>query len=313
MKIYLIVVFTFLISFSTFGQTPLTAPSPEPGKTKERDDEIIRVNTVLLNLPIIASDRDGRNIIGLTKEDFIVTQNGEKQPIEFFSDVEAPINVAIMVDTSGSTAPILGNIKKAARTFLRTLRPEDKAMIVSFDGQIKVLSELTSDQKNLKKAIDRLALVQMEGTTMYDAIDEIINHKFGAVKGRKAIILLTDGTEFGDRIKKPELMRMLTESETVIYPILFLFKLPGKDSPLESMLKHMPEMAEATGGKLYYGGSDLQKAFQSIADELKKQYLIGFYPQNSEAGGEPLDIKINIGRENVVLRTKRKIRLKANK
>jgi VWFA-related protein len=311
MKPYLTVILTFIFSFSTFGQTlPKTSPSPST-QTKENDDEPIKVNTLLLNVPVIASDREGRNISGLTKKDFIITQNGEKQPIEFFSDEYAPMNVAIVVDTSGSTKPVMGNIKKAARTFLKVLRLEDTAMVVSFDGRVKILSELTSDQKDLEKAIDRLGMIQLDGTTMYDAIDEVINNKFAAVKGRKVIILLTDGFESSDRISNKEIMRTLSESDTVIYPILFLSREVPKNSPSKIFLDYAQTMASTTAGKLYYGGADLQTAFQSIAEEMKKQYLIGFYPQNVNLG-KPPDIKINIDRENVILRTKRTIRLKSS-
>ncbi len=152
-------------------------------------------------------------------------------------------------------------------------------------------------------------MIQLEGTTMYDAIDEVINNKFATVKGRKAIILLTDGVESSSRITQQEFMRTLSESDTVIYPILFLFRPVQKNSPTIMFLDYAQAMASTTAGKLYYGGSDLQIAFQSIAEEMKKQYLIGFYPQNAEMG-KPPDIKININRENVVLRTKRTIRLK---
>jgi Ca-activated chloride channel family protein len=272
------------------------------------DDETpIKINTLLLNVPIIASDRNGRNITGLRKEDFIVTQNGERLPIEFFANDDAPINIAIVVDTSGSTARLRGNIKAAVRTFLKVLRPEDKAMIVSFDGKFKILSELTADQKILSKAIDRLALVQLKGSSMYDAINEVINNKFASVKGRKAIILLTDeGVESSDRISKQEFTRMLSESDTVIYPIPFLVKEVPKDSPISMYFDHLKEMAAVTAGKIHYGGSDLQQAFQSIADEMKAQYLIGFYPEN----GNSNNIVVKVDRENVVIRTKKTVRLK---
>jgi Ca-activated chloride channel family protein len=299
----------FILSFSAFGQTPPITSSTPPAQTKESDDEPIKVNTLLLNIPVIASDREGRNVSGLTKKDFIITQNGEKQTVEFFSDEYAPMNVAIIVDTSGSVTSILGNIKKAARTFLKVLRPEDTAMVVSFDGRVKILSELTSNQKDLEKAIDRLGMIEPEGSYMYDAIDEVINNKFAAVKGRKAIILLTDGFVGGLRITNQEFMRTLSESDTVVYPILFLFRPVQKNSPPTTSINYVKEWASATAGKLYYGGADLQTAFQSIAEEMKKQYSIGFYPQNAEMG-KPPDIKININRENVVLRTKRTIRLK---
>lgn len=308
MKLYLLIIFILIINFSVFGQKfPATSATP-PAQTKESDDTPIKVNTLLLNIPVIVSDRQGRNISGLKKDDFIITQNGEKQPIEFFSDEYAPMNVAIIVDTSGSTRLIMGDIKKAARSFLKVLRPEDKAMVVGFDERIKIWSELTSDQKILEKAINRLQIERV-GSYMYDVVDEVINKKFATVKGRKVIILLTDGLVTGLRITDQQLINTLSESDTVIYPIMFWSKSIKKNSPTNWFLDYVQVMASTSAGKLYYYDDDLEAAFQSIAEEMKKQYLIGFYPQNTETG-KPLDFKIKVNRENVVLRIKRTIRLK---
>ena len=310
MKLRFTIILTFILSFSAFGQTlPKTSPNPPAQNKESGGEELIKVNTLLLNIPVIASDKQGRNISGLTKKDFIITQNGEKQSVEFFSDEYAPMHVAIIVDTSVSVTPIIGNIKKAARTFLKVLRLEDTAMIVSFDGRVKIWSELTSNQKDLVESIDRLEMIQPRGSYMYDAIDEVITNKFAAIKGRKAIILLTDGFATSNRITNQEIMRTLSESDTVIYPILFSFKSLPKNSRLNIFLDYAQAMASTSAGKLYDGGLDLETAFQSIAEEMKKQYLIGFYPMNSE-GGKSVPIKIEVDRVNVVLRTKKTIRLK---
>ena len=90
------------------------------------DDTPIKVNTVLINVPVIASDKSGRNIAGLKKENFSIFQDGEKQTIEFFADTEAPMNVAILIDTSPSTKGVIGNIKRAAREFVEILGSEDR-------------------------------------------------------------------------------------------------------------------------------------------------------------------------------------------
>jgi VWFA-related protein len=272
------------------------------------DDEPIKVNTLLLNLPVIATDKNGRNITGLQKEDFIITQNGENVPIEFFASEDAPLNVAIIVDTSGSTTPLLGNIKDAARAFLKVLRPEDRAMVVSFDGQFMTLCELTSNQRILNNAVDNLALIQMSSTTMYDAIDDVITKKFAQVKGRKAIILLTDSMAVGTQITGEELKRTLSESDTVIYPILFLQSQISRDPWLKTRVDYLGSVASITAGKIYGGGSKLQEAFQNIADDMKGQYLIGFYPEK----GNSNNIAIKVNRENVLLRTKKTIRLRTS-
>ena len=94
------------------------------------DDTPIKVSTYLVNIPVTASDRNGRNISGLKKENFSIFQDGIKQEIAYFADEEAPMNVAILIDTSGSTMNVLGDIKEAAYEFVKLFRLEDKAMIV---------------------------------------------------------------------------------------------------------------------------------------------------------------------------------------
>src|SRR6187431_3011499 len=102
-------------------------PSPTP------DDEPIKIDTLLINIPLVVSDRDGRHIGGLKKDDFSVLLDGEKQTIDYFADAEAPVNVAIIIDLSGSTRPVLGDIKNAAKTFVEKLSPSDQAMVMTFD------------------------------------------------------------------------------------------------------------------------------------------------------------------------------------
>ena len=162
-------------------------------QTPDKDDQPIKVDTVLLNIPVIASDAHGRYVAGLKKENFSIIQDGEKQDIEFFADEKAPMNVVILIDVSGSTAPFLGDIKSAARDFVKIFRPEDQGMIVTFDGAMTTLQEFTSDQKKLSKAINNASLYGTPGSNMQDAMYEIVTRDFLGIQGRKAIIVLTDG------------------------------------------------------------------------------------------------------------------------
>lgn len=118
--------------------------------------------------------------------------------------------------------------------------------------------------------------IQPIGESMYDEIDEVINKKFGAIKGRKAIILLTDGFESSSRITNQEFMKILSESDTDIYPILFSSGSGREISPSQALINHVKPWASTTAGKLYYDNSDLESAFQKIADEMKKNMLSVF-------------------------------------
>ncbi|HEX3100617.1 MAG TPA: VWA domain-containing protein [Pyrinomonadaceae bacterium] len=185
-------------------------------------DETIRVETKLVSIPTIVSDRDGRYVPNLKAADFTVFQDGAKQNIEFFAATEEPISVALLIDTSQSTRPVLGDIKDSAKSFLKLLGPKDRAMIVSFDYDTHFLSPLTGDQEQLKKAIKEADVPKgLVGTTLRDAVFQTVNNVFKGLTGRKAIILLTDGKDHGSQINTHDLLYRLEESDTLIYTIFF--------------------------------------------------------------------------------------------
>jgi Ca-activated chloride channel family protein len=300
------------------------------GRSQSIEDTPIKVNTLLLNVPVVVSDKDGRNITGLKKEDFSVYQEGVKQTIEFFANTEEPMNVAILIDTSYSTKEVLGSMKKAAKSFVGTIGPQDKGMVLSFDYEITTLSKLTSKIDELRGGIDGATTTSLTGPsypeelmppgTLFDAIYRVINKDFAEEKGRKAIIILTDGFEGGKKIEGAELKASLTESDTIVYPIIFVSRgtvrlLPKnlKTVTLDELLNYAPYMrycADLTGGRVYSADtSDFSTAFQKIADELKRQYVIGFYPTNAE-GGKSANITIKVNRDGSVVRSKKTIRLK---
>src|SRR6186713_2872911 len=168
-------------------------------------DERIRVDTRLVSVPVIVSDRNARYIPNLSSADFTVLQDGTAQKIEFFAATEEPLTIALLIDTSHSTAPVLGDIKDSAKAFIKLLQPRDRAMIVSFDHQMLVLSSLTSDQEQLRKAINKAEIPEYFGTVLRDAAHQTIRNSLAPIKGRKAIILLTDGKDAGSYISKRQL------------------------------------------------------------------------------------------------------------
>ena len=185
-------------------------------------DDTIKVETKLVSVPTIVSDRDGRYIPNLTAADFTVWQDGVRQNLEFFAATEEPISVALLIDTSQSTRPVLGDIKDSAKSFLKLLGPQDKAMIVSFDYDTHILSPLTSDQVQLLKAIKKAEVPSGKvGTTLRDAVFQTVNYAFKGLTGRKAIILLTDGKDHGSEITTRDLLYRLEETDTLIYTIFF--------------------------------------------------------------------------------------------
>ncbi len=158
--------------------------------------------------------------------------------------------------------------------------------------------------------------------TLYDAIYRVITKDFADAKGRKAIIILSDGFEAGKKISHKEIVETLIESDTVLYPVIFQIRgtaayfPPNTKSITREQLLSLPGidylngMSVSTGGRVVVADTrDFSTAFQNIADELRKQYVIGFYPTNAE-GGRSANITIKVNRDGAVVRSKKTIRLK---
>jgi VWFA-related protein len=170
---------------------------------------------------VIVSDRYGRYVSGLKASDFTLYEDRVKRQIEFFADTEEPINVALLLDTSKSTAFVLDDIKHAAQEFVKQLRSQDRAMIVTFDFDETALCELTSDHRTLERAINRARIGEGVGTKLRDAVYDVMTEELKSVKGRKAIVVLTDGKDHGSEIGEEALLDRAEESDTLIYSVFY--------------------------------------------------------------------------------------------
>lgn len=281
------------------------------------EDIPIKVKTILLNIPVIVSDSDGRRVAGLRKENFTIFKDGEKQSVEYLLDADVPMNVAILIDTSISTISELDNITDAASDFVALFGSDDKGMIVSADNEIRILQVFTADQKKLRQGIAGTFVGSEPGSNMLDAVHRVVTKDFASLKGRKAIIILSDGI-VGGRIYYQETLDALKESDILVYPIYFnkpRILSSNSKTTLAELARKLPmdflKMMElASGGRSYAAnGRKFSAAFQNIADDLKKQYVVGFYPTNSENGNSD-NITIEVNVKDVVVRSKSTIRIK---
>jgi VWFA-related protein len=319
-------------------------------------DETIKIGATLVSVPVIVSDRTGRYISGLKAGNFTLYRDGVKQQISFFTAEEEPINVALLLDTSKSTQTVLDEIKDHARDFLKQLRPQDKALVVSFDYEVHVLTGLTSDRKVLERAIINAEIGEYVGTTLRDAVFEVEERHFKKITGRKAIILLTDGKDHGSRVSTEELLEASAESDAMIYSIFYTTKNPnlnprfdpfprrrrdGMDPPMNRGRRRFPltnefltnrqrqfpdrpqrrerverknreavdfleELSEVSAGRFYRSEiTDLKKNFALIADELRHQYRIGFYPDGEKRQGVTHKLRVEVSRAEAVVRARR--------
>src|SRR5262245_10705391 len=197
---------------------------------KQDSDQTFKIDTTLVSVPVIVSDRQGRYIAGLKASDFRLYEDRVKQPIAFFADTEEPINVALLLDTSKSATWALDDIKTTAKDFVKQLRPQDRAMIVSFDHETIALCEFTSDRNTLERAIGDAQIGERFGTKLRDAVEAVMKEEFITVKGRKAIVLLTDGKDYGSEVGEQTLMESAAEADTLIYSVFYRSLPPWLDS-----------------------------------------------------------------------------------
>ena len=304
---------------------------------KQDSDQTFKIDTTLVSVPVIVSDRQGRYIAGLKASDFTLYEDRVKQPIAFFADAEEPINVALLLDTSKSATWALDDIKITAQDFLKQLRPQDRAMIVSFDRDAIALCELTSDRKTLERAVGDAQIGERFGTKLRDAVDAVMKEEFKTVKGRKAIVLLTDGKDHGSEVDEQTLMESATEADTLIYSVFYRSLPPWLDrdrqSPRqrqdgggrrrrragrieernEEAIDFLRRLSEVSAGRYFSSEvSDLKQTFGQILEELRHQYRLGFYPPDHPAGSVHA-IKVEVGieavRPDVVVRSRRSYRV----
>jgi len=282
-------------------------PNIAKAQDEEPDETPIRVDTLLFTIPLTVSDKKGNFVSGLKKEDFTILEDGLNQKIELFQNEQSPMNVAILLDTSYSTRKVLKNIQKAARDFVRILRPGDRAMIVGFDSRTVFLTKLEADKKTLAGAVERVAVSRENGSDLYDAIAQVTRSYFAPLNGRKAIIALTDGIVTGRGVSAQQTIDALQNSDTFFYPIIFKTESLGNGRAQKPVTVELLQiMAQETGGRFYEKDSTrLKEAFEAIAENLKYQYLLGFYPRNTQTGTSRIRVMVDGG--NHFVRTKKKL------
>jgi len=174
-----------------------------------------------VSVPVIVSDREGRYISGLKKDDFRILQDGKEQKISFFATEDEPVSVALLIDTSESTKGVLNEIRAAAKDFIELLNYKDKCLVATFDSEVKVLSPFTSNREDLEKSLEKIETGKREGTVVFSAIDQIAREHFAKTQGRKIIVLLSDGKDYGSSVSKNDLLSQLEESDVMIYSIFY--------------------------------------------------------------------------------------------
>ncbi len=332
---------------TTAGQPSVQSPTINSGPEEVEAGDVIRVDTTLVTLPVSVTDRNGRYIPNLNKEDFRLWEDEVEQQVAFFASVDKPFSVVLMIDTSGSTRFRIEDIQDAAITFVNQLRSGDQVMVVSFDDGVKILSEFTGDRARLRDAIRRTRTG--DGTKLYDAVDLVINQRLNRVSGRKAVVLFTDGVDTTSRrASYASNIRDAEEVDALIYPVQYdtysavnsgggstwpgtrrvptspadiLIQILGgmgrgrsgggggigsSRADYEQANRYLRDLAERTGARQFQADStsNLAYAFSNVAEELRRQYTLGFYPKRPPQQGQRRQVRVRVNQPNLAVRAR---------
>jgi len=336
---------------SSPSQTAASAePSAPTGPEEVSEGDVVRVDTSLVTVPVSVLDHQGRFVPNLQRSDFRIFENGVEQSVAYFEPAEKPFTVALLLDTSASTHFHLQEIREAAIEFAKQLRPQDRVLIVSFNDEVLLLTEATNDQNLIETVIDEEANTG-SSTRLYDAVHLTITDRLNKIKGRKAIVLFTDGVDTSSQQATYQgTLREVEELDALIYPIQYdttdylrsmqnagsgtvtvvttrhgifgtttsqqTYNMPANNGmPLPGTTKaeydradrYLHALADETGGRLYQANdtTQLADAFSRIAEELRRQYSLGYYPKSdSPDSNARRDIKVRVRQPDLAVKAR---------
>lgn len=287
-------------------------PAPQPPQELPETQNPLESKTAIVN--VFATVRDKKNaIVGdLTQDDFKVYEDGVPQKVVYFSkEVNLPISLAIMMDTSGSMYYMLGAEKDAGSRFVReVMHKKDEAIVMTFDTDVNLLADFTEDPGVLSRAIHR-AEINVDatgvggtggtiphrnggGTNLYDAVYLAAHDELGPEAGRKALVILSDCEDNGSKLSERDAVESVERGDAVAHIILI-----SDPRATEGYGYGVAQsLAQETGGRVISVRNEngLEKAFDVISEELRSQYVLGYSPSNVNRDGTFRKIKVEVTR-----------------
>jgi Ca-activated chloride channel homolog len=300
----LFALFVVLVSVhaTTSGQVPVET---EP-------DEVVRIDANLVTIPAQVMDRNGRFITDLKKEDFQIFEDGVEQDLSFFAPVEERFTILFLMDVSGGMFSHLAKLAQAGNAFLAQLRPDDNLIVISFCDEMKTRAKL-GPVKNTRGVKTILLRTCGRYTFIYDAVHRAIK-QMKKIPGRKSIVLFSDGVSDERDATAKSTLREAEEQEALIYSIQFgpaflravFAGSKGFNKRLQRADDYMAGLAKRTGGRHYRVEyiADLEKTFGEVADELRRQYSLGYYPKIPLTKGQRRQIRVRVRRPGAVVRAR---------
>jgi len=281
-----------IAALSAGAQTAATPAPAQPapaaisaGTAADAPAPTIEVAARLVAVSAVVRDKAGKPVSGLTRDDFVLKQDGKQQVITYFSQgSELPLTLALMVDTSGSQHAYIQDEIAAGHAFFPSMmtRPDDRAVLVQFDDRVLQLATLTGNETTLEHALAYLSQSHADigfagrgGTLLFDAIGDVSRLELGNQMGRRAMVILTDGGDNGSRSSAKQAIEAAQRADIVIYTIYY--SNGGGD---EDVLR---DLSKATGGREFAVGPKMTLAaiYAQIADDMRLEYEIGYAPPDT--------------------------------
>ena len=287
------------------GTTPSKPPAPPPD---QEGQTTITLDVTRVNILFAVTDKKGRFITDLGKDDFSVIENKKPQVIQqFTAESDLPLRLAVLVDTSNSIREEFRFEQEAAVRFMQSvMRPkEDRMLLVSFDSAAELVTDLTGDLKKLETGIKGMR--PGGGTSLYDAIYFASKEKLmmdqPRDKFRRAMIVISDGEDTSSRYSRDQALEMAQKADVVIYAISTNTKRDDLDG--DKVLRYL---TEETGGQAFFPFKveDLDQSFENIANELRHQYNIFYRPDPLKTDGlyHPVSVRVKT-RKDLVIRARK--------
>jgi VWFA-related protein len=317
-------------------------PADGPPETIEGDT--LRVDTSLVTLPVSVMDRYGRYIPNLRRQDFRIYDQGVEQKIAYFATVDQPFTVALIIDTSDSTHFKIDEIQNAAISFVNLLQPQDRVMVVTFDDSIKVLSEPTSDREALTRAIRKTRtgggtrLYDAVEMVLKKKLSTISGRK-AIVLFTDGVDTTSHSASYSSTVRQAQesdgaIYTVAYDTSRDGFPGSQGIPMPGgignigigipgwpggnggrggypggggANTPEYRLaVQYLHELADTSGGQYFRGDtlSDVSSAFAEVAETLRRQYSLGYYPRPVGAAGQVRQVKVRVNQPNLVVKTR---------
>jgi len=274
--------------------------TPPAGEEEPTGDFKLKVDVNLVLVEATVRDERGGIVDGLTRADFAIFENGALQTLTHFSQDELPLAVAIVVDASGSVAPVMGKLREAALETLSLLKPEDQVALFEFDSEPRLLEVLTPNRHHIAESIAAIA-GGSGGTNINDALLAAARYLGSeSPQRRHAIVLVSDNiATYRSQASRNDVVRGSIETETVIYSIRITTSRVSRTPLLPDILAgtaFVDKMAYETGGEVFeaYDGRSIRTALGAVISRLKKRYTLGYSSTNRHQDGKFREITVRL-------------------